>query len=387
MRRRPVTCLFGFADLVCTSVRCSDWRRIWRHGLVLSSLPLLILMLALAPAAHASTNLYVNGAKGSDSNNCKTPQHACKTIGHAIALASSGDTVKVAPSTYKENLDIGISLNILGANARTTIVDGNQSKTVFTISKGVVVSFSGLTIENGSAAGGYAGGIVNEGTLTISRCTITGNNGSGGYVGGIFNNFGTTTVTNSTITGNSASGGYVGGIFIDGGTATFTNSTITGNSVSGGYVGGIFNYNGGTTTVSSSTITGNSASGGYAGGIFIDGGTTTFQNTIMANSGANCSGTVSSEGYNLSSDGTCNFNGKGDKNNTEPKLGTLGYHGGPTQTFPELLKSPTVDKGNPSGCTDGEGHKLTTDQRGYPRPGKDKHHKRCDMGAYERQTD
>jgi hypothetical protein len=107
----------------------------------------------------------------------------------------------------------------------------------------------------------------------------------------------------------------------------------------------------------------------------------------MANSGANCSGTVSSEGYNLSSDGSCNFDGKGDKNDTEPKLGTLGYYGGPTQTFPELLKSPTVDKGNPSGCTDGEGHKLTTDQRGYPRPGKDKHDKRCDMGAYERQTD
>jgi hypothetical protein len=51
------------------------------------------------------------------------------------------------------------------------------------------------------------------------------------------------------------------------------------------------------------------------------------------------------------------------------------------------LKSPTVDKGNPKGCTDGEGHKLTTDQRGYPRPGKDKTDKRCDIGAYERQTD
>jgi hypothetical protein len=331
--------------------------------------------------------LYVNGAKGSDSNNCKSAQHACKTIGHAIGLASSGDTVKVAASTYKENLDIGISLNILGANARTTIVDGNQSGTVFTISSGVVL-LSGLSIQNGKVDDGYAGGIFNDkGTLTVSNCTITGNDGSGGYVGGIYNYYGTLAVLGSTITGNSATGAYVGGIFNDAGTATFTNSTITGNSVSGGYVGGIFNYNGATTTVSSSTITGNSASGGYAGGIFIDGGTTTFQNTIMANSGANCSGTVGSEGYNLSSDDSCNFNGKGDKSDTEPKLGTLGYYGGPTQTIPELLKSPTVDKGNPKGCTDGEGHKLTTDQRGDPRPGKDKTDKRCDIGAYERQTD
>src|SRR3984885_5106672 len=98
-----------------------------RQRLVFSSLPLLVLILAFAPAAHASTKLYVNGAKGSDSNNCKSPQHACKTIGHAIALASSGDTVKVAASAYKENLTIGTSLNILGANARTTIVDGNKS--------------------------------------------------------------------------------------------------------------------------------------------------------------------------------------------------------------------------------------------------------------------
>src|SRR5271154_6932481 len=270
-----------------------------RQRLVFSSVPLLALILAFAPAAHAITNLYVNGAKGSDSNNCKSAQHACKTIGRAISLASSGYTVKVAPATYKENLTIGISLNILGAGARTTIVDGNQAKTVFTISSGVVL-LSGLTIENGSAAGGYASGIVNQGTLTISRCTITGNNGAGGYGGGIV-------------------------------------------------------HDAGTTTVSSSTITGNSAPGGYGGGVVNLGDTVTLQNTIVADSpGANCYGTLSSKGYNLSSDDSCNFNGKGDKNDKEPKLGTLGYYGGPTQTFPELLKSPTVDKGSPRGCTDGE---------------------------------
>jgi hypothetical protein len=384
MRRRPVTCLFGFADLVCTSVRCSDWRRISRHGLVLSSLPLLVLMLALAPAAHASTNLYVNGATGKDSNNCKSAQHACKTIGHAIALASSGDTVKVAPSTYKENLAIGISLNILGANARTTIVDGNRSGTVFTISSGIVL-LAGLTIQSGKVDGGYAGGIENGGTLTVSNCTITGNDGAGGYGGGIVNLESTLTVLSSTITGNSASAAYGGGIVNLEGTATVTNSTITGNSATDGYVGGIANIEG-TTTFSSSTITANSA-GEYGAGVFNDQGTTTFQNTILANSGANCYGTVSTEGYNLSSDDSCNFTGKGDKNDKEPKLEKLGYYGGPTQTLSELLKSPTVDKGNPSGCTDGEGHKLTTDQRGYPRPGKDKHDKRCDIGAYERQTD
>jgi hypothetical protein len=357
-----------------------------RQRLVFSSLPLLVLMLAFAPAAHAST-LYVNGAKGSDSNNCKSAKHACKTISHAMALASSGDTVKVAPSTYKENLTIGTTLNILGADARTTIVDGNQSGTVFTISSSsAVVHLSGLTIQNGKVNGGYVGGIYNDlGTLTVSNCTITGNAGAGGYAGGIFNYDGTLTVLNSTITGNSASAAYAGGIFSDAGTVTVTNSTITGNSATDGYVGGIFSDDA-TMTFSSSTITANSA-GEYGAGVFVDGGTTTFQNTILANSGANCSGTVSSSGYNLSSDDSCNFTGKGDRNDKEPKLEKLGYYGGPTQTLSELLKSATVDKGNPKGCTDGEGHKLTTDQRGDPRPGKDKKDKRCDIGAYERQTD
>jgi len=96
---------------------------------------------------------------------------------------------------------------------------------------------------------------------------------------------------------------------------------------------------------------------------------------------------MTSNGYNLSSDNTCNFNGPGDLNNTDPKLGKLGNHGGPTQTIPEKLGSPTVDAGNPNGCMDSEGHLLKTDQRGYPRPGKNKHDQRCDMGAFELQYD
>jgi len=107
---------------------------------------------------------------------------------------------------------------------------------------------------------------------------------------------------------------------------------------------------------------------------------------VADNSGANCYGTVSSEGYNLSSDSTCNFNGKGDKNGTEPKLRSLHNNGGPTDTMAEMPGSPAIDAGNPSGCTDGNGHLLKTDQRGKPRHDKEDIGG-CDMGAYERQKD
>jgi len=95
---------------------------------------------------------------------------------------------------------------------------------------------------------------------------------------------------------------------------------------------------------------------------------------------------MTSNGYNLSSDGYCNFSGTGDLNNTDPKLGQLGHHGGPTQTIPLLTGSPAIDAGNPSGCTDGQGHLLKTDQRGRPRHDKEDT-SGCDMGAYERQKD
>jgi hypothetical protein len=60
-------------------------------------------LFAAVPAALASTTWYVNGVSGSDSNNCMSALTACKTIGHAISLASSG-AIKVAAATYKENL-------------------------------------------------------------------------------------------------------------------------------------------------------------------------------------------------------------------------------------------------------------------------------------------
>ena len=369
-----------------------------------SKLPKLLFIaisLALAPAALAST-WYVDGVNGNDNNDCKSQQHACKTIGRAISRCSSGDSIMVAPATYKENLPIGRSLNIIGSSAATTIVDGGGKGTVFAIPIGVAVGLSGLTIRDGYNPTHGGGGVSNSSSLMVSNSIISGNSAGSLPGGGIYNlTGGKLIVVNSMITGNSAGAG--GGIAIaSGGTLTVINSTITGNTARGfwwaggggiavatlsgkrGYFGGIGNSLGGTLTVNNSTISGNKAPNGLGGGID---GASTLQNTIVANnSGGNCHHTPTSKGYNLSSDGTCHFNGAGDMNNTDPKLGTLGNYGGPTPTIPLLAGSPAIDAGNPSGCTDGKGHLLKTDQRGYPRPDKEDA-SGCDMGAYERQSD
>jgi hypothetical protein len=379
-----------------------------RSGLVLSSLPFVALFLALAPTAMASNTWYVDGVNGGDNNNCKSRQHACKTIGHAISLASSGDSVKVAAAPYVENLAISSSLRIVGAGALTTVIDGGGIGSVVSIgSSSTHVTLANLTIENGMASDGA--GVFNAGTLTINNCIIIGNhakNQDGGFGGGVFNR-GTARIRNSTLSGNAVHFG--GGGIYNMGPMTINSSTLSGNSgVLGagidnafttgrltisnstfngniGYQGGGISNGGTIVVISNSTISGNSAVKG--GGI--DSGTyTKLQNTIVANSrGANCyrSGFIS-KGYNLSSDNTCNFHNTGDRNNTDPKLGTLGNYGGPTQTIPLLSGSPAIDAGNPNGCTDGNGHLLKTDQRGKSRPDREDT-SGCDMGAYERQSD
>src|SRR5215471_6603922 len=122
---------------------------------------------AATPAALATT-WYVNGVGGSDTNNCLSSTTACKTIRHAIALASAGNSIMVAPATYIENLTISKSLNMIGSGASTTTIDGGGVGTVVKISSATAhVTLSKLTITNGNATLG--GGIKNSGTLTLTN--------------------------------------------------------------------------------------------------------------------------------------------------------------------------------------------------------------------------
>ncbi|MBZ5596689.1 MAG: hypothetical protein LAN83_00050 [Acidobacteriia bacterium] len=365
---------------------------------LLTSFLFAAVLLTLTSTAIASTTWYVNGVSGSNSNDCKSSTTACKTIGHAISLAASGDSIKVAAATYTENLTISISLKILGSGAKTTILDGGSAgRVIYVPSATAQVTLSGVTITHGISSGGGGGaGIFNSGALTLVASTLNGNVAGtfcqscslGG--GGISNAVGAhLTIKSSTVSGNevelvgcSPSCYTKGGGIYNLGTLALSNSTVSGNVLFRGFPEGGGIYNGGVATISNSTIAGNT--GGYGGGIF---GTATLQNSIVANTPGNClGGTMNSLGYNLSSDATCNFTSPGDLNNTDPLLGPLQYNGGPTQTMALPSGSPAVDAGNPSGCTDGLGHLLKADQRGKPRPGTGDTGN-CDMGAYERQSD
>jgi len=343
---------------------------------------------AIAPSPLATT-WYVNGRNGRDSNNRTSVTTACKTIGHAISLAASRDTIVVAAAIYTENLTITSNLKLTGAGPRTTIMDGGGvARVVSILNTTARVTLSGVTIRNGVAAGG--GGILNWGTLTLNNSIVSGNAAASGYSatgGGIYNS-GTLIINNSTLRGNAGTTNFIyGGGIYNSGKLALNNSTLSGNSANGftgGGGGGI--YNSGKLALNNSTLSGNSGSP-YGGGIY-NGGAAILQNSIVSGSpsGGNCYGPTTSKGYNLSSDSTCNFNHTGDLNNTDPMLGPLQNNGGPTPTLALLPGSPAIDAGNPTGCTDINGHLLKTDQRGAPRPDTEDTGG-CDIGAYESQSD
>jgi len=215
-----------------------------------------------------------------------------------------------------------------------------------------------ITIRNSTISGNGAGlgGIDSGGcSLSITNSTISGN--SSGIEGGGINARDSrglghvVSIVNSTISGNSAGNASGGGIYGDGlDDLSIVNSTISGNSA-GTSGGGIYNVNS-SLHVANSTITGNSA--GSGGGIYNQQGQAFIWNTIL-NAGPlgenifNDGGTVTSHGYNLSSDdGGGYLTGPGDQINTDPLLGPLQNNGGPTFTHALLPGSPAIDAGDPS---------------------------------------
>ena len=352
---------------------------------------LLLAAMASVQSAHAATITVQSTGDGvANAGNC--PGAGCR-LRDALAAATDNDTINFAvttPATITLNsgqLFVDVVVTISGPGANLLTVDANHASRVFVIApiqEGF--SISGLTIANGSAndGSGGAGILSGGGGLTISNCTLSGNsapNGSGGGIAafGIF-----TIISNCTLSGNSVGGGASGGGVLTGGTATISNSTLSGNSAPNGAGGGIINegaltvtnctlsgntatfgggiVNGdGTLIISNSTLTGNSADAGasiYNDTVTVEIGGTILQTGVSVGNIHTNTGTVTSDGYNLSSDDASAYlNQPTDQNSKDPMLGPLQDNGGPTFTHALLPGSPAIDKGkNFSGST--------TDQRG-----------------------
>ena len=141
------------------------------------------------------------------------------------------------------------------------------------------------------------------------------------------------------------------------------NSTFSGNITKSQKGGAI--YNGFNASIGFCTFYNNfdpSNLDGNGDGVFNSRGSLTLKNSILFNSnGPNCGGSITSEGHNLSSDGTCG-GGDNDLLHTDPQLFPLADNGGPTLTHAFIPTSPAFNAGDGTGLVSGD-----TDQRGQPR--------------------
>jgi predicted outer membrane repeat protein len=373
--------------------------------------------------------------------NTMTATNGCNAgKGHDTIQFSVTGTIKLA-DTLPEITDVELTIN--GPPSPGITISGGGKVQVMQVASGATLNLKNATIAEGSiffVSLGSGGGIENQGTLTVTNSTFLSNRTN--FVSGGIDNQGTLTVTNTTFSGNSAdfSGGAIfneprgtltvinstfsgntaltdtGGI-TNTGTLTLINSTFSGNtggnggaignsffgrgliiinctfsgniavhSPSAGGPGGGGISNGGTLTVINSTFSGNTAEGGVGGDIESGGsGLTSLKSTILAasSSSGNCFGNFTDLGYNISDDDSCGFTAVGSLNNTDPMLDPAGLanNGGPTQTIALLSGSAAIDAIPVAECTDQQGNRLTTDQRGFPRP--DNGEGVCDIGAYE----
>ena len=272
-----------------------------------------------------------DGAVGIDNGGMLTVMN-CVISGNSVGGIHNGSSLTVVNTNVSDNFfgiyNITGELGVVTATILSTTVSGNSA---------------GGVVASPHFFGGRA-------YITIIDCTISGNFRTTGG-GGIFATNTSLSVANSTISGNST-GSSGGGISVSGSGlvpgSSIVNSTISGNSAgtSGGGIGTST-----TLRVANCTITGNSAPSG--GGIY-NMGSSEISNTIL-NAGAlgenifNNGGTVTSHGYNLSSDdGGGYLTGPGDQINTDPLLGPLQSNGGSTFTHALLPGSPAIDAGDPN---------------------------------------
>jgi pentapeptide MXKDX repeat protein len=293
--------------------------------------------------------------------------------GTALYTLSRSDSGKEDAASTGD-LDIWDDVRITAEGPYDVLIDGSGvTDRVFHIHAGYV-EISGVTITNNSSFHRDGAGIFNSGTLVLLNSTVE-NIVTDGAGAGIYN-AGVLTLRNSTIHNNTAIDG--GGIAnAAGGSVALSNSTVSGNTATNSG-GGILNM--GLLASHNSTIVNNNG----AGVANSDGsGTVELRNTLIAGNGPDCSGTVSSLGHNLDSDGTC-AGANGDITNPNPLLGPLQDNGGETATHALLPGSPAIDAGDPQGCLGTDGV-LTSDQRGEPRPMDGDYDRdfRCDIGSYE----
>ena len=160
-------------------------------------------------------DMYVDDAAANATEPFSTPETAAKTIAAALALATDGATIHVAPGLYKISNPINITkpIRILGEGddpARVVIsntVKANYQsggQRIFTLNNADAV-VANLTMQNGSVWGDWAAGgnfLISSGGGTVSNCIVEAGFQVSGHGGGGGGHLEAGVVTHTVFRGN-----------------------------------------------------------------------------------------------------------------------------------------------------------------------------------------
>jgi len=213
-----------------------------------------------------------------------------KTIGAAIAAASSGDDIWVNSSTYNESVSLKMGVRVYGGflpahtnfgerdwGANPTIIDaqGLSKPAVYGASYGTL---DGFVIQGGTGDHGQGGGLYCYSTSpTLANCTISGNSvtteGGGCYF------YSSTAKMVDCIIEDNSSASLGGGIYCQKSTPEFLRCRISGNSAVA-HGAGIYCNDGGSPSILDCTVELN-ISADFGGGIFCSNSAPTVTNTTF----------------------------------------------------------------------------------------------------------
>jgi parallel beta-helix repeat protein len=345
-----------------------------------------VLVIALA-ATGVVAAVDPQSVKAAGDFNVPTAQYPTIQTAIDAAAAAGGGTVQVAAGTYHELITLRNGVEVQGAGATNTIINGDTTgdgagdgSVVTANNVDSTAKLDGFTITEGSASIG--GGMCNKNSSpTVTNCTFSGNStaGSGGGMcnynssspvvtgcmfssnsagvagetyklgGGMYNyNSSSPVVVSCIFSGNSASDG--GGIANWASSPTVTDCTFLANSVTYGG-GGMGNWVSSTPAVTGCTFTGNSAGGG--GGMYSDNSRPAVANCFFSNNSATGDGgggmynwaSSSSTVTNCTFTGNSATNGSGilNSNSSSPRITNCILWGDSQDEISNVTSSPTVN--------------------------------------------
>ena len=294
---------------------------------------------------------------------------------HTILINVAG-TIQLSGPLPTINNNQGLtSLTLTGLPAGSSVIrrDTGGNYQIFSIQRNIVapmsVTLNDLSISNANSFS--SGGAISSQSsdLILNRVSFIGNTSpNGSAIRQVGANL---SITGSSFSGNAGAGATIAFETTASNNFSLSNSTISDNTSSGVYLA---LGNSGNAELISCTISSNNDTGLYfndKGGRVVTLRGNIFAGHPVASLSLNGSGSFSSLGSNLASDGGGGYlTGTGDLINTNPLLAPLASYGGTTMTRALLRGSPAIDSGTAVGTP-------TSDQRGIARVGTP------DIGAFE----